>query len=117
MPLNARGQEIPDPTPIEIPSGLRRPPSIHDEMKRFIRMELSRQQSEAGLESFEEADDFDLDESEIDDIPTPYMVADYVDMAPENPGGVIETLDGETVKQAESMPPAEAPQEPVNPSA
>jgi hypothetical protein len=44
---------------------------------------MSRQAQDNGAESFEEADDFDLDESEIDDSPTPYDVPE-VEMRPEN---------------------------------
>lgn len=57
-----QGRQIPDPRPVEWPTGLSRPPSLQDEIKRFVRMELSRQAADQGVESFEEADDFDLDE-------------------------------------------------------
>lgn len=56
------GMEYPDPTPIEVPLGFRRPPSIHEEIRRFVRQEMSRQAQEQGGESFEEADDFEVDE-------------------------------------------------------
>ena len=31
------GKEYPDPTPIEVPVGFHEPPSLRDEMRRFIR--------------------------------------------------------------------------------
>lgn len=61
---NDRGEEIPDPTPVEVPLNLRRPLSLQDEMRRFIRTELSQQASAKGDESFEEADDFEVDDEE-----------------------------------------------------
>lgn len=52
-----------DPTPVEVPIGMtKRAPSLHDDMKRFIREEMSRAAAEAGFESLEESDDFELDE-------------------------------------------------------
>lgn len=70
--------EIPDPTPVEVP--LFRPLSIHEEMKRFIRSEMSRQAAEAGQESFEEADDFDVGDD--DEIVSPYEMVELKEEFP-----------------------------------
>ena len=52
--------EILDPTPVEIPvDATRESLSIQDELKRFIRTELSAMAQQMGMETFEEADDFD----------------------------------------------------------
>lgn len=57
-------KENPDPTPIEVPLHLRRPFSLQEEMRRMIREEMSRAAVSKGAESFEEADDFDVDDDE-----------------------------------------------------
>lgn len=91
MPHNERGHEIPDQTPLEMPSGLRRPLSLHEEIRRFIRTELSQQAADNGVETFEEADDFEVDDVEPDDYLTPYTV---VEMAPESLQDAPESLEG-----------------------
>lgn len=58
--LNARGHEIPDPIPVEVPIQWRRPPTLQEQIKAFVRRELSMQAAEEGHETFEEADDFDV---------------------------------------------------------
>lgn len=58
---NEKGQEIPDPTPIAIPAGITRPPTLQETIQRFIRNDAIRRHLETqGIETFEEADDFDV---------------------------------------------------------
>lgn len=57
------GREIMDPTPIAPPIGYRKQPSIAEQMRAMIRSERLREEAAAqGYESFEEADDFDVDD-------------------------------------------------------
>lgn len=69
---NMKGEEIPDPTPIEVP--LRdRPLSLAEQIIRLTKNdELMRRSREIGLDTFDEADDFDIPESEDMDFRTPY---------------------------------------------
>ena len=67
-------QEVPDPTPLHVP-GLERPLSIQEEMKQFIRQEISNHAQTEGYESFEEADDFEEDDGEAD-LLSPYVVVE-----------------------------------------
>lgn len=53
-----------DNTPVEIPTRLRLPQSRTDQMRAFIRHELSMRADEEGHESFEEADDIEPDDEE-----------------------------------------------------
>lgn len=62
-----RGHELPDPTPVAIPVGLKRPESLQDQIRRLVRNELSAHAVAHGRESFEEADDFEVE----DDPPDP----------------------------------------------
>lgn len=65
------GREIPDPTPIAPPIGYVPQPSMVDHIRNMIRTELSRSAAEAGEETFDEADDFEV-EDELADPHTPY---------------------------------------------
>jgi len=62
--LDKNGYEIPDNTPVAIPTRLRMPQSRTEQIRAFIRSELSRQSADHGQESFEEADDFSLDDGQ-----------------------------------------------------
>lgn len=53
-----------DNTPVEIPTRLRLPQSRTDQMRRFIREEMSRHVADQGHETFAEADDIEPDDEE-----------------------------------------------------
>lgn len=70
---NDRGEEIPDPRPVELPVGFRPPKSLHDTMRDLLRNEEFRRSLEAkDMESFEEADDFEPDDPDPMARSTPY---------------------------------------------
>lgn len=57
------GREMMDPLPIAPPIGYKKAPSIAEQIRNMIKSEKLRQEAEAqGYESFEEADDFDVDD-------------------------------------------------------
>lgn len=56
------GAEIPDPTPLEMPVGFERPPSLQEEMRMFLSRAVQDELASRGLDSFEDADDFAVDE-------------------------------------------------------
>lgn len=61
--LNAKGHEVPDPVPMAPPVGFTRSPSIAEQIRNMVRSERLRQEAEAaGMETFEEANDFEVDE-------------------------------------------------------
>lgn len=66
LALNERGAgayEVPDPVPMSPPVGYRAQPSMADVVREMVRGELMRRAAdEAGVESFEDADDFDVDD-------------------------------------------------------
>lgn len=49
-----------DSKPMAIPVGFRRPPTLQEQVQRLIRNEASRYALENGMESFEDADDFEV---------------------------------------------------------
>lgn len=61
LKLNEKGQEIPDPKPVEIPVGFKKPDSIQDMIRRLVHNEFAVQKR-GDVESFQEADDFDVDD-------------------------------------------------------
>lgn len=58
---DARGYEIPDPTPVAPAIGHRPGPTLREQIRAMV-AEASREAAQAGLESLEEADDFDIDD-------------------------------------------------------
>lgn len=96
------GREIPDTRPVAVPHNWDRPLSLHEEIKRFVRIELSRTAEMQGQESFEEADDFDVDEE-----PDPLSPYELQEGAPEWPGGVKDA-DGDPPLNPGEKPPQEA---------
>lgn len=69
---DAHGREMPDPTPVAMPVGFQRPESLVDLMKRLIRTEVSQTAHDAGTETFEEANDFEVPEDTVEDTATQY---------------------------------------------
>lgn len=66
-------KESPDPTPVALATQLRRPPTLQEQIQRYV-VAANRLALQQGAESFEEADDFEVDEF---DPQTPYeMVFD-----------------------------------------
>lgn len=77
------GREVANQDRLALPAGWDRPLSLAEQIKRMVRTELSRQAVDGGMESFEEADDFDIPDEEGDFV-SPYEV---VEMAPEGVSG------------------------------
>lgn len=73
--------EHPDPTPIHIPGGHEPPLDLREEMRRFIRQEISLQARNEGYGEFTEEDDFIEEEGEID-LLSPYTVTELIDEQP-----------------------------------
>lgn len=106
MEYDEYGREIPDPRPIAVPANWQRPLSLHDQIKRFIRTEMSRSAEDSGEESFEDADDFDVDED-----PDPFSPYEIAEAAVEAPGGVKD-VDADPPLTAEEKAPKRAKKAP-----
>lgn len=66
-----RGHEVPDPKPLEVPAGFKKPELLADTVRRLVRSEqFQRDLDNAGLETFDDADDFEVDDDF--DPSTPY---------------------------------------------
>lgn len=64
--LDENGFEVPDPKPVAVPVGWKKPPSLNDRIAQMVRQELSARAEEVGMESFEDADDFDIPDDPAD---------------------------------------------------
>lgn len=60
--MNKNGREYVDPVPVEWPVGVSQPESLEQKMARMIRTSVSQLAAASGQESFEEADDFDVED-------------------------------------------------------
>lgn len=64
--LNERGHEILDETPLAMPLGFKKPESLQSQIQRLVRNELSARAASEGHETFDEADDFDIEDDDYD---------------------------------------------------
>lgn len=80
--LNERGQEVNDPTRLFLRSD--GPPSISEQIKRMVRHELSGLADGKGFETFEESNDFDVD----DDFDADEKITQYQELEEEMPKSV-----------------------------
>lgn len=70
--INEQGHECPNPVPVAPPVGFVKQPSMVEHIRDMVRSELLRREVvSAGVESFDEADDFDMEDDPIDPH-TPY---------------------------------------------
>lgn len=69
--LTPEGQELPDPTPVALPIGLGVAESMDQRIARILRHSASVEAAKHGMETFEEADDFDIEDDPADPS-TPY---------------------------------------------
>lgn len=59
LKLDEKGREVPDPTPVAIPAGFKRPDTLAEQVRRVVR-DLSEQAKEGEYDTFEEAEDFEV---------------------------------------------------------
>jgi len=70
--LDANGHETPSSRPMAIPVGARRPETLAEQVARLVRTEEWRRTMEShDLETFEESEDFDIEDDPVDPS-TPY---------------------------------------------
>jgi len=72
-PISTRGSEVLDPIPHSLAIN-EYVPTIHDEIRRFIRQELHQHEDYRDEETFEEANDFDIPDDDLQDMLTQYEV-------------------------------------------
>lgn len=65
--FNDRGEEIPDPTPLEVPIGHERPPTLQQQIARLMALERYQERIAAGADTVEEGMDFDIPDEDPTD--------------------------------------------------
>lgn len=61
-PLDKDGRFYPDPTPVAPPVGFTEDIDMFERVRSMVRREMSQQAASEGFETFEEADDFDVED-------------------------------------------------------
>ena len=84
MRYNELGEELPDDTPLEIPAGMRRPLTLQEQIQQAVRGALSASAGRHEAETFEEANDFDVDDDEFEDVMTQHEYRDMKSEIPED---------------------------------
>lgn len=107
------GREYPDPVPMAPPVGYDAPPDIMQMIRSMVKSEQLRQRlEEEGFETFEEADDFELEDDPLDaltpyekifEVPTPVPEKPLISNVTEGKGG-----GGEGGASPEKAPPPPA---------
>lgn len=83
--LTDKGEEKLDPTPMAIPVGFERPLTMEQQVARMMRSQYEMQakiRDMTGVETPEEADDFDIEDDPVD-MTTPYEEHFMPDVSPE----------------------------------
>lgn len=104
--LDKDGNEILDPTPVALPVRFQRPPSLVDDVRRLVAQEMSRVAMDQDFDSFEDADDFDIDDDDQPrsrhELPENYPPVKGFDFKPKPP-----EVKEEPKPPAEPIPPKE----------
>jgi hypothetical protein len=62
------GKEVPDPRPMAIPAGFKKPESLEAKLRRIVRSDrLAEAAKNAGVETFAESQDFDTGEPDAEE--------------------------------------------------
>lgn len=65
--MDEKGREVPDPQPVAIPAGFKRPETLAEQVRRLVRSEkLAQDAADQGFETFEESEDFEIDDDMFD---------------------------------------------------
>ncbi len=75
--------EVPDPIPLELPVGYEQPPSMQELVQQYVRETLSDDAAASDMGTFEEEDDFEVDDENLLDL-SGYEVHEF-EMVEENP--------------------------------
>lgn len=92
----ANAMEDTDPTPVEVPPFYTRPPTIREDLQRYVRYEVNRAAQTSGFETFEEADDFGDDIEDFDDLPDWDSEYELTPMQEENTMSYMDDTTGES---------------------
>lgn len=64
--LDKNGKELPDSKPMVVPIDLRKPETIQQQVARLVTLKMIQTQSNVGKESFDDANDFNIDDDPVE---------------------------------------------------
>jgi hypothetical protein len=70
--IDEKGREVLSRKKIEVPVDFKVPETLNETVRRMIQGELSNAADRHGMETFEESEDFDIEDPEMEDIDTPF---------------------------------------------
>lgn len=108
--LTPGGSEINNPNPKILAAGIGRPATLQEQIQRCLRQELSTRSAEEGNETFEESNDFDIDDTFDSKEPSSeydLMEEEYL-AAPKPPAAETKKPLKENEKQARQLKSVEA---------
>lgn len=74
--IDDKGREMLSNVPVVLDAGLKPPLTLQEQIRRILRQEVSRQADEQGMETFEESQDFDIDDGfDTPEVQSRYEVA------------------------------------------
>lgn len=82
MRFDEEGREVFERGPVEVPVGFRRPETLAEQVRRLVRNQFSMVAAVQGQETFEEANDFDVEEDDAELRLTGYEITDLQADAP-----------------------------------
>lgn len=78
--LDENGREMLNPIPVNLGVNMERPLTLQEQIQRVLKSNLSLQAQEQGMETFEESNDFEIDDEDPDPIQSPYeLQEEYLD--------------------------------------
>lgn len=101
--IGSDGKEYPNPKGLTVDVDPDRPDNLREQIRRIVRTEVARAAVQSGYESFEEANDFEVDEDP--EFKSAYEFQDMVDEEPMKP--VKAPVEGEVPARAGSSPEPE----------
>lgn len=111
---NSKGQEMPDNTPVALPAGSRVPETLQQMIARMVQIHSVAAMKQE-LESFEEADDFDVEED--GELKSTHQMTQMEEELPRYKPSIIKS-DRRTEKEKPPAEPKEKPPaEPAEPAA
>lgn len=76
--------------PVEIPAAISAPPSLEARLQRYVRYELSHANQQSGLETFDEFDDFEVDDDFDGELASPHEMSQMAEDMPRYNGDEAE---------------------------
>ena len=121
--LTSDGKEVNNPKPTINYTPINKPPTLEEQIQRLMRNELSTVAHDRGMETYEESQDFDVDEDPQEPEPYPVMENEYIndqhptqeDQAEKGQDVKASQTEGLSGSETSEKPPSDDPKTDSNP--